>query len=77
VVPTQVRAGANVDHKDDDGDTALHVAVKDNWLAAIKALKEAKADASLKNNKDKSPREMMPNMPPAQKKAVLAALQRA
>jgi ankyrin repeat protein len=50
--------GADVNEKNEDGDTALHLAVTRCDVAAVKLLLASKADSGVRNTDDKTPLEL-------------------
>jgi hypothetical protein len=54
-IQTAIRGGANVDARDDAGNTALHYACSANYVEGIRTLIKAGAEVAIKNNDGKTP----------------------
>ncbi len=53
-----IQKGANINLQDNDGNTALHLAAKENNLDAVRTLLSAGADVNIKNKKGQKPVQM-------------------
>jgi len=67
IIKTLLRLGADVNHQDNLGNTALYYAVDLKDLQAISILTYYKSDLYLKNKRNKSPMDMIQHYPDKQK----------
>ncbi len=68
--------GATVNHKNQDGDTALHWAVRDSAVHCVELLLQYDAHTDIKNNKQQTPIDILTQLRPALLKNIVLKRER-